>query len=83
MGFVLVSLNAAVLASAPAELAGAAAGVMSTVQQVGAALGVAVTGVVFFGALDGGYGHAFELAVVQLAALAAVVAAATRLLPRH
>ena len=36
-------------------------------QQVGNALGVAVTGVIFFGALDGGFGHAFEVSLIQLA----------------
>ena len=48
--------------------AGAAAGALSTMQQVGNALGVAVTGVIFFGALDGGFGHAFEVSLIQLAA---------------
>ena len=50
-------------------------------QQVGNALGVAVTGVIFFGALDGGFGHAFEVSLIQLAVLGAAVAALTRLLP--
>ena len=63
--------------------AGAAAGALSTMQQVGNALGVAVTGVIFFGALDGGFGHAFEVSLVQLAVLGAAVAALTWLLPRR
>jgi hypothetical protein len=49
-------------------------------QQVGNALGVAVTGVIFFGALRGGFAHAFVLSVAELAALLLVVAALTRLL---
>ena len=32
-------------------------------QQVGNAIGVAVTGVIFFGALDGGFAHAFEVSL--------------------
>jgi hypothetical protein len=51
-------------------------------QQVGNTVGVAVTGVVFFGALDGGFAHAFEVSLVQLAVLCVAVAALTRLLPR-
>ena len=50
-------------------------------QQVGNAIGVAVTGVMFFGALDGGFAHAFELSLAQLAVLCVAVAALTRLLP--
>jgi hypothetical protein len=54
---------------------------MATMQQVGNALGVAVTGVLFFGALQGGFAHAFELSLVQLAVLCVAVAGLTRLLP--
>jgi hypothetical protein len=50
-------------------------------QNVGGALGVAITGVIFFGALDGGYAHALELSLAQLAVLLLGVAALTRLLP--
>jgi hypothetical protein len=42
-------------------------------QQVGNALGVAVTGVIFFGALDHGFAHAFEVSLVQLAVLCVAV----------
>jgi len=59
---------------------GAASGALSTTQQVGYALGVAVTGVVFFGA-DGGIAHAFQLSRFQLLVPAAGVVAASRLLP--
>ena len=48
IGAVLVPLSATVLGGVPAELAGAAAGVLATAQQVGGALGVAVIGVAFF-----------------------------------
>ena len=52
-------------------------------QNVGGALGVAVTGVIFFGALHRGYAHALELSLAELAALLLTVASLTRLLPAH
>jgi hypothetical protein len=51
-------------------------------QQVGNALGVAVTGAIFFGAVHAGFAHAFEVSLVQLAVLCVAVAGLTRLLPR-
>jgi predicted MFS family arabinose efflux permease len=81
MGLVLAPLASTVLQSLAPERAGSASGVMTTVQNVGNALGVAVTGVIFFGALHSGYATAFELAVGQLAVLLIGVAALTRLLP--
>ena len=83
MGLVITPLTSTVLGSLEPENAGAAAGALSTMQQVGNALGVAVTGVIFFGALDGGFGHAFEVSLVQLAVLGAAVTALTWLLPRR
>ena len=82
MGLCLTALNTSVLAHATPQTAGAISGAMSTTQQVGNALGVAVTGVIFFGALRGGYGHAMVLSLAELAALLVTVAALTRLLPR-
>lgn len=55
---------------------------LSTTQQVGYALGVAVTGVIFFSA-GPAPAHAFELALVQLCTLAVGVVLATRMLPRR
>jgi hypothetical protein len=55
---------------------------MSTTQQVGYALGVAVTGLIFFPAATGDVGRAFELSALQLAALAAGIVVMARLLPR-
>ena len=83
MGLVITPLTSTVLGSLQPENAGAAAGALSTMQQVGNALGVAVTGVIFFGALDGGFGHAFEISLIQLALLGAAVTALTWLLPRR
>jgi hypothetical protein len=48
---------------------------------VGNAIGVAVIGVVFFGALTHGYATAFELSLGVLAVTLTGVAALTRLLP--
>jgi hypothetical protein len=69
------------MASGDRQRAGAVSGTLSTMQQVGNALGVAVTGVIFFGALAGGAAHAMELSLVELACLLVAVAALTRLLP--
>jgi MFS family permease len=80
-GLCITPITATVLSSIEPQRAGAAAGVLSTMQQVGNALGVAVTGVIFFGALHGGFAHAFVLSVAELAALLLAVAALTRLLP--
>ena len=81
MGLVITPLTAIVLSGVEAEHAGAASGALSTTQQVGNTIGVAVTGVLFFGALDGGFAHAFELSLIQLAAVCLAVAGLTRLLP--
>jgi hypothetical protein len=81
MGLVIVPLTTTIMSGVDAEHAGAASGALSTMQSVGAALGVAVTGVIFFGALGGGYAHALELSLAQLAALLVGVAALTRRLP--
>jgi EmrB/QacA subfamily drug resistance transporter len=81
MGLVIVPLTTTIMSGVDAEHAGAASGALSTMQSVGAALGVAITGVIFFGALGGGYAHALEMSLAQLAALLVGVAALTRLLP--
>jgi EmrB/QacA subfamily drug resistance transporter len=81
MGLVLAPLASTILESLEAERAGAASGMLTTMQNVGNALGVAVTGVIFFGALHSGYATAFELALAELAVLLVGVAALTRLIP--
>lgn len=72
-----------VLAGIGPDHAGPASAVLSTVQQVGNALGVAVTGIVFFGAVGEGYQHAFALGAAQLAAVGVLGALSTRLLPKR
>jgi predicted MFS family arabinose efflux permease len=83
MGLVITPLTSTVLAAAEPRNAGAISGAFATVQQVGNALGVAVTGVIFFGtAPHHGTERATQLSLVQLAALLTAVALLTRLLPR-
>ncbi len=81
MGLVLTPLTTTVLGSLPAMRAGAASGALSTMQNVGNALGVALIGVVFFNAAHVGYAHAFVLSTLVLAAFALALASLTRLLP--
>ena len=50
LGMVMAPLVAQVLAGMPAASAGVASGALATVQQVGNALGVALIGIVFYGA---------------------------------
>jgi EmrB/QacA subfamily drug resistance transporter len=80
-GLLIVPVTTLILAGVEPERAGAASGVLSTGQGLGGALGVAVTGAIFFGALHGGYAHAFELSLLELLALLLAVAALTRLIP--
>jgi EmrB/QacA subfamily drug resistance transporter len=68
MGIVLTGLIDAAMAGVEPAYAGAVSGALSTMQQVGNALGVALVGIVFFGALSGGYAHAMELSLVLLIA---------------
>ena len=69
------------LSHADPATAGSVAGALSTAQQMGNSIGVAVTGVLFFGTVSHGYGLAFERSVLQMGALLLVVAALTRLMP--
>jgi EmrB/QacA subfamily drug resistance transporter len=83
MGAMIVPLTTTIMSSAEPGRAGDVSGALTTMQNVGAALGVAVTGVIFFGALHGGYAHALELSLAQLGLLLIAVAGLTRLLPAH
>jgi hypothetical protein len=81
MGLCITPLTSTVLGSADPQQWGAVSGTLSTMQQVGNALGVAVTGVVFFGAAQHGTSRAFELSLAELAVLLIGVALLSRLLP--
>ena len=80
-GLCITPLTTTVLSHADPATAGSVSGALSTAQQVGNSIGVAVTGVLFFGALRHGYGLAFERSMLQMGALLLVVAALTRLMP--
>ncbi len=87
MGLVLAPLTATVLAGLAPRHAGAAAGVLTTIQQVAGALGVALIGLIFYGALRQGggaaaYPQAFGAALLYLIVLAVAVAVLIQLLPR-
>jgi EmrB/QacA subfamily drug resistance transporter len=81
IGLCFTPLTSTVLSGIDPARAGAASGAMSTITQVGYALGVAVTGVIFFGA-GHDLGHAFQLSLFQLSALAVGIVVMSRLLPR-
>jgi MFS family permease len=81
-GLCITPLTTTVLSYATPATAGTISGTLSTMQQVGNAIGVAVIGVVFFGAVGSGYGVAFERSLFVMAGLLVVVAALTRLLPK-
>jgi EmrB/QacA subfamily drug resistance transporter len=80
-GLCITPLTTTVLSHADPATAGSVSGALSTAQQVGNSVGVAVTGVLFFGALGHGYGLAFERSVLQMSVLLLAVAALTRLMP--
>ncbi|MEV0585486.1 MFS transporter [Nonomuraea sp. NPDC050310] len=80
-----------VLAGVPGRNAGAAGGVLSTVNQIGAAVGIAVLGTLFFTAATGStaaapalsdYSHALGTVLIVSAALYLVTALAMLALPR-
>ena len=70
-----------VLSRADPATAGSVSEALSTAQQVGNSVGVAVTGVLFFGALGHGCNLAFERSLLQMGVLLLAVAALTRLMP--
>ncbi|WP_432868503.1 MFS transporter [Microbispora rosea] len=83
IGMVGAPLLSQALLGVEPEYAGSASGVLSTVQQMAGALGVAIIGIVFFATLDGasaspaGYGRAFAASLVYLIALAALASVVT------
>jgi hypothetical protein len=74
MGITLTRLIDAAMTRVEPAYAAAVSGVMSTVQQVGNAVGVAVIGMVFFGSLSGGYAHALAWSLAVLVGITAAVA---------
>lgn len=82
IGLCFTPIQQLVLGAVPQEKVGAASGMLSTTQQVGFALGVAITGVIFFEKADSGIGHAFQVSLWQMAAFAVEITLVARLLPR-
>ena len=81
MGLGITPLASLIMAAAPPQHVGATSGVLSTMQNVGNAIGVAVVGVLFYGAVSHGFAGAFELSVLALAVALSGVALLTRLIP--
>jgi MFS family permease len=81
IGLCFTPVTSTVLAGIDPSRAGSASGALSTIQQVGFALGVAITGIIFFGAADEGIAHAFQLALIQLSVVSAGIVVMSRLLP--
>ena len=84
LGLVMAPLPTITLQSVPAGDAAAASGVLSTAQQVGGALGVAVVGIVFFGAGTGSgqVPVAFSHSLALLAAFPILAGAVVQFLRR-
>ena len=89
-GLLFTPLLNTVLSSVPLQHAGTASGVTSTMQQAGGAFGVAVVGLIFFGAaqaLQAGaqatvYTTAFALALIYSVVAAGVMTALLVALPK-
>jgi predicted MFS family arabinose efflux permease len=79
MGVVMTPLISRVLSGIHPDHAGSASGVLSTMQQVGNSLGVALIGIVFYGALNAGvsYAYAFQFGMGYTALMALLVALLT------
>jgi MFS family permease len=82
-GLCITPLTTTVLAHADASRAGSVSGALSTAQQVGNAIGVAVTGVIFYGLLTRGYAAAYRWSVAEMACLLLGVAALSFTIPRR
>ncbi len=83
IGLCFTPIQQLVLGGIDPARAGATSGMLSTTQQVGFSLGVALTGVIYFGAADQGIAHAFGVSLWQMAVFAVEIVAMTRLLPRR
>src|ERR1700722_2541508 len=83
-GLCITPLTTTVLIHADPSRAGSVSGALSTAQQVGNAVGVAVTGVVFYGLLGhgDGYAAAYRWSLTEMGALLAGVAALSFIMPR-
>ena len=86
MGFAYAPMFGVVLAGVNPKYSSSASGLLSTVQQIGGAAGIAIAGIVFFGGVGSGTGESgfatgFGAALVLLTAVSVVSAGLMRLLP--
>ena len=83
-GLCLTPLTTTVLSHADATRAGSVSGALATAQQVGNAVGVAVSGVIFYGLLADGHGYAtaYRWSIAEMGALLVGVAALAFTIPR-
>lgn len=84
LGMVVVPVTDVVLAAVPIDDAGSASGALSTFQQVGGTLGIAIVGTAFFDAMSSGHdlGTAFDVAAWIVVALGLLAIVGSFLLPR-
>ncbi|RKT05191.1 EmrB/QacA subfamily drug resistance transporter [Streptomyces sp. 3211.6] len=88
MGLIVAPLNDTILSQVPREHAGSASGLINTTGQMGNALGLALTSVVFFGSIDDDrilgapYVEAFRGALWWVVAVLVVIFAVMFVLPR-
>jgi MFS family permease len=80
MGLALAPILGTVLTHVPTHHAGAAAGLLTTTQQVGGALGVGIIGVIFYGT-SSGVATGFEHGLLFLIAVTLLLAAVAQFLP--
>ncbi|MFD0635638.1 MFS transporter [Catenulispora yoronensis] len=78
MGLLMAPLTGLILREVEPQEAGAASGVINTVGQLGAALGVAIIGGVFFSALAGNAGQQADKVIATVRAVAPAQAATLR-----
>ena len=81
-GLCITPLTTTVLSHADERTAGSVSGALATAQQVGNAIGVALSGIVFYGLLTHGYGVAYRWSAAEIAALLLGVVALTFLIPK-
>jgi EmrB/QacA subfamily drug resistance transporter len=84
VGFVAGSLFGFILAAVTDDEVGSASGILNALQQLASAIGIALFGTVFFGALPTpGYVDGLEKVLVVVAGVAVAGMALVLLLPRH
>jgi hypothetical protein len=84
-GLCITPLTTTVLAHTDARRAGSVSGALATAQQVGNAIGVAVSGVIFYGLLGDGdeYNVAYRWSTIEMAVLLIGVVALVFLIPHR